>query len=51
MAIAKFAGSSQFEEPFAVRMAASMVTVPLIVLVLILQRTVLASLTSGAVKG
>ena len=52
VAIAQFAGSSQFEEPFAVRMAASMVvTIPLIVLVLILQRKILAGLTSGAVKG
>jgi trehalose/maltose transport system permease protein len=52
VAIAQFAGSSQFEEPFGVRMAASMVvTIPLIVLVLILQRKILAGLTSGAVKG
>jgi trehalose/maltose transport system permease protein len=52
VAIAQFAGTSQFEEPFGVRMAASMVvTIPLIVLVLVLQRKILAGLTSGAVKG
>jgi trehalose/maltose transport system permease protein len=52
VAIYQFTGNQQFEEPFAKRMAAAMVvTVPLIILVLVLQRKILAGLTSGAVKG
>ncbi len=51
-AIASFAGPSQFEEPWGAVMAASVVvTVPLVVLVLIFQRKILAGLTAGAVKG
>jgi trehalose/maltose transport system permease protein len=51
-AIASFSGRSQFEEPWGAVMAASVVvTVPLIVLVLIFQRKILAGLTAGAVKG
>ena len=52
VAIAQFSGNQQFEEPFAKRMAAAMVvTLPLIVLVLVFQRKILAGLTAGAVKG
>ena len=52
VAIAQFAGRTQFDQPYANRMAASVVvTLPLIILVLIFQRKILAGLTSGAVKG
>lgn len=52
VAIAQFSGRTQFELPYANRMAASvLVTLPLIVLVLIFQRKILAGLTAGAVKG
>jgi trehalose/maltose transport system permease protein len=51
-AIASFSGRTQFDEPWGSIMAASVVvTVPLVVLVLIFQRKILAGLTSGAVKG
>jgi len=51
-AIASFSGRTQFDEPWGAVMAASVVvTVPLVVLVLIFQRKILAGLTSGAVKG
>lgn len=52
VAIAFFSGVSQFEIPWGEIMAASVVvTVPLIVMVLVLQRRILAGLTAGAVKG
>jgi trehalose/maltose transport system permease protein len=52
VAISQFSGRSQFELPYANRMAASViVTLPLIILVLIFQRKILAGLTAGAVKG
>lgn len=52
VAIAQFSGRTQFELPYANRMAASvLVTLPLIALVLIFQRKILAGLTAGAVKG
>ena len=52
VAISQFSGRSQFEYPYANRMAASViVTLPLIALVLIFQRKILAGLTAGAVKG
>ncbi len=51
-AIASFSGRTQFDEPWGSIMAASVVvTVPLIVLVLVFQRKILAGLTAGAVKG
>jgi len=51
-AIAFFTGSTQFEIPLGTISAASVVvTVPLIVLVLIFQRRIVAGLTAGAVKG
>ncbi len=52
VAIAMLSGSSQYELPWGPIMAASViVTVPLIVLVLIFQRKIVAGLTAGGVKG
>jgi len=52
VAIALITGGSEFEVPWGRIMAASVtVTVPLIVLVLIFQRRIVAGLTAGAVKG
>ncbi|MGH3318069.1 MAG: carbohydrate ABC transporter permease [Nocardioidaceae bacterium] len=51
VAISKFAGASQFVTPFGSQMAAGvLMTVPLIVLVLIFQRRIVAGLSSGGVK-
>jgi multiple sugar transport system permease protein len=51
-AIAFFTGSQEFEVPLGTISAASVVvTVPLIALVLIFQRRIVAGLTAGAVKG
>jgi trehalose/maltose transport system permease protein len=51
-AIAFFTGSSQFEIPLGTISAASVVvTLPLIALVLIFQRRIIAGMTAGAVKG
>lgn len=52
VAIALITGASQHELPWGNIMAASViVTVPLIVLVLVFQRKIVAGLTAGAVKG
>jgi trehalose/maltose transport system permease protein len=52
VAIATITGASAYELPWGRVMAASViVTTPLIVLVLILQRRIVAGLTAGAVKG
>jgi trehalose/maltose transport system permease protein len=52
VAIALLSGASQYELPWGLIMAASViVTVPLIILVLIFQRRIVAGLTAGAVKG
>jgi len=52
VAIALLSGATEFEVPWGPIMAASViVTVPLIVLVLIFQRKIVAGLTAGAVKG
>ncbi len=52
VAIALLSGASEFETPWGTIMAASViVTVPLIVLVLIFQRKIVAGLTAGGVKG
>lgn len=52
VAIGLLTGSSRYEYPFGQVMAASVtVTLPLLVLVLIFQRKIVAGLTSGAVKG
>jgi trehalose/maltose transport system permease protein len=52
VAISEFTGNQSFEEPFAVKMAAAVVvTVPLLIGVLLVQRRIIAGLTAGAVKG
>ncbi len=51
-ALAFFTGESQFTQPFGnIAAAAVIVTIPIIVVVLIFQRRIVAGLTSGAVKG
>jgi multiple sugar transport system permease protein len=51
-ALAFFTGGSQFEQPIgAVSAAAVVVTVPIVIMVLIFQRRIVAGLTAGAVKG
>jgi multiple sugar transport system permease protein len=51
-ALAFFTGASQFEQPIGAVCAASVVvTIPIIVMVLIFQRRIVAGLTAGAVKG
>ena len=51
-ALAFFSGGSKFTEPIgAVAAAAVVVTVPIIIMVLIFQRRIVAGLTAGAVKG
>jgi multiple sugar transport system permease protein len=52
VAIANFTGSQPHQEPYTAIMAAgTIVTVPLIILVLIFQRRIVAGLTAGGVKG
>jgi len=51
-ALGLFSGASQFENPTgAIAAAAVIVTIPVVVLVLIFQRRIVAGLTNGAVKG
>jgi multiple sugar transport system permease protein len=51
-ALAFFTGASQFELPTgAITAAAVIVTIPVVVLVLLFQRRIVAGLTNGAVKG
>jgi multiple sugar transport system permease protein len=51
-AIAFFTGSTEFEQPLGTISAASVViSVPLIILVLLFQKRIVAGLTAGAVKG
>jgi multiple sugar transport system permease protein len=51
-ALAFFSGSSQFEQPTgSIAAAAVVVTIPIIIMVLVFQRRIVAGLTSGAVKG
>jgi multiple sugar transport system permease protein len=51
-ALAFFTGGSQFTDPTgAIAAAAVVVTIPIIVMVLIFQRRIVAGLTAGAVKG
>jgi multiple sugar transport system permease protein len=51
-ALAFFTGESQFTSPTGnIAAAASLVTVPIIIFVLIFQRRIVAGLTAGAVKG
>jgi trehalose/maltose transport system permease protein len=52
VAIAMLSGGSQYEIPWGIIMAASViVTVPLVALVLIFQRKIVSGLTAGGVKG
>jgi multiple sugar transport system permease protein len=52
VSIAKFTGASEFEQPFGTIMAAGvLVTIPLVIVVLIFQRRIVAGLTAGGVKG
>ena len=52
VAIALISGASRFELPWGQIMAASViVTVPLVLLVVVFQRRIVAGLTAGAVKG
>jgi multiple sugar transport system permease protein len=52
VAISQFTGSSQFEVPLGTQSAASVViTIPLVLLVLLFQKRIVAGLTAGAVKG
>ena len=52
VAISQFTGSSQFEIPLGTQSAASVVVaIPLVILVLLFQKRIVAGLTAGAVKG
>lgn len=51
VAIARFSGNNPLVEPYAAIMAAgTLVTVPLVILVLIFQRRIISGLTAGGVK-
>ena len=51
-ALSFFTGASQFQSPITAIMAASVVvTIPVVIIVLLFQRRIVAGLTSGAVKG
>jgi multiple sugar transport system permease protein len=51
-ALAFFSGSSQFTTPTGpIAAAATVITIPIIIFVLVFQRRIVAGLTSGAVKG
>lgn len=51
VAIARFSGPSAFEYPYTAIMAAgSLVTIPLIIMVLVFQRRIISGLTAGGVK-
>jgi multiple sugar transport system permease protein len=51
-AINQFPGASQFTAPTgSIAAAAVVVTIPIIILVLLFQRRIVAGLTAGAVKG
>lgn len=51
VAIARFSGANPYIQPYAAIMAAgTIVTVPLVIMVLILQRRIVAGLTAGGVK-
>ena len=51
VAISKFTGITNFDTPFGTQMAAGVVvTVPLVIVVLIFQRRIVAGLTAGGVK-
>lgn len=49
--VAQFGGASDFDTPFGTQMAAGViVTIPLVVLVLVFQKRIVAGLTAGALK-
>ncbi|GAA2215815.1 carbohydrate ABC transporter permease [Nonomuraea monospora] len=49
--VAQFGGASDFDTPFGTQMAAGViVTIPLVILVLVFQKRIVAGLTSGALK-
>ena len=51
-ALSQFPGASQFQQPTgSIAAAAIVVTVPIVIMVLLFQRRIVAGLTSGAVKG
>lgn len=51
VAISKFTGTTNFDIPFGTQMAAGVVvTVPLVIVVLVFQRRIVAGLTAGGVK-
>jgi multiple sugar transport system permease protein len=51
VSISKFTGAYGFDQPFGTQMAAGViVTVPLVIVVLLFQRRIIAGLTSGGVK-
>jgi multiple sugar transport system permease protein len=51
-ALSFFTGASQFQSPVTAIMAAAVVvTIPVVILVLVFQRRIVAGLTAGAVKG
>jgi multiple sugar transport system permease protein len=52
VAIANFTGSQPHQEPYTAVMAAGVIiTIPLVIMVLLLQRRIVAGLTAGGVKG
>lgn len=52
VAIADFTGNTQFEVPFGTRMAAAVVvTIPLLIGVMLVQKRIVSGMTAGAVKG
>jgi ABC-type glycerol-3-phosphate transport system permease component len=52
IAISDFTGNTQFEVPFGTRMAAAVVvTIPLLIGVMLVQKRIIAGMTAGAVKG
>jgi multiple sugar transport system permease protein len=52
VAIASFTGSQPHQEPYTAVMAAgTIVTIPLVIMVLVFQRRIVAGLTAGGVKG
>ena len=52
VAIANFTGSQPHQEPYTAIMAAgTIVTIPLVIMVLLFQRKIVAGLTAGGVKG
>jgi multiple sugar transport system permease protein len=52
VAIANFTGSQPHQEPYTAVMAAgTIITIPLVIMVLLLQKRIVAGLTAGGVKG